>query len=815
MDNLRACIEALFYKRDPEEFLLTADLKSAGIRLYALDKESFVRTFMSRDLTLTTDLVEAIYDHMMQEWMPSSNPLDLITFFARQVLTLDGLDPECLFEHYLRWSDLSEKLGEDIFTTAFIADKRIYKINSIKNLGWKPVLTSDSAILKGLFRNTPAADLHFHLKGSTLVFDVNWLAIMNYPDVSLHKLAKEETRVVRFARLAALLRLYLFYTVKGLSPSTDFQSVRESILGGAFSLQSIDAVHLNQYTSSLRDLYGRKISSYGCLDYAIPSVVSELDQKREENIILVGERDLLYSCFSLLSESRASQYFSTIFYTYLLLKIHVGKYLLQSREVGGFSNFQKFDSRKSFFLELCKRREYEAVVPYLAIRGSLKNSHIRYLESRIAPKDNVGRFNKMMEESIKTAGDDRNGYIVHFIKKKSRKDEVVRHQELRSNLEKQANALNRVLEGQNGKYIVGIDAASSEFACRAEVFAPIYRKLRQPRERRLGFTFHAGEGFYDIVDGLRAIDEAIRFLGLKDGDRLGHAVALGLDVKPYYKRARHRIVMPAQCLMDNLAWILYRMDKHGIDSSAVHNRLEDSLSSVFYDIYDETIDYHDYVRSWMLRGDAPELYCMDKGRVVIDKSEVIILPWKQNDDSEALIARKHQSSLELYYNYHHLYSERSDAINKMLELKYDDELVGVIEQIQRKMQFEVAAKGICIEANPSSNLRICQVPAFAAHPFVSMNDFGLPDTKRDSSCPNIPVTINTDDQGTFTTSLEKEYTLLAIAMRKIKDESDKPKYSMLEIANWLRNIREESIRQTFHRFNNFSSRDALRGGAKV
>lgn len=41
-------------------------------------------------------------------------------------------------------------------------------------------------------------------------------------------------------------------------------------------------------------------------------------------------------------------------------------------------------------------------------------------------------------------------------------------------------------------------------------------------------TYHTGEDFLDIVDGLRAIDEALLFLQMEKGERLGHAMALGV-----------------------------------------------------------------------------------------------------------------------------------------------------------------------------------------------------------------------------------------------------------------------------------------------
>ena len=52
----------------------------------------------------------------------------------------------------------------------------------------------------------------------------------------------------------------------------------------------------------------------------------------------------------------------------------------------------------------------------------------------------------------------------------------------------------------------------------------------------MSVTYHVGEDFLDPVDGLRAIDEAVRFLEMGSGDRLGHATVLGLDLKKWYEK---------------------------------------------------------------------------------------------------------------------------------------------------------------------------------------------------------------------------------------------------------------------------------------
>ena len=71
-------------------------------------------------------------------------------------------------------------------------------------------------------------------------------------------------------------------------------------------------------------------------------------------------------------------------------------------------------------------------------------------------------------------------------------------------------------------------------------------------------TYHAGEDFLDLVDGLRAIDEAVRFLALQRGDRIGHGLALGVEPAIHYRFKGRNIVLPKQVRLDDLVWVLYR-----------------------------------------------------------------------------------------------------------------------------------------------------------------------------------------------------------------------------------------------------------------
>ncbi|MBK8230635.1 MAG: hypothetical protein IPK72_08650 [Candidatus Eisenbacteria bacterium] len=57
---------------------------------------------------------------------------------------------------------------------------------------------------------------------------------------------------------------------------------------------------------------------------------------------------------------------------------------------------------------------------------------------------------------------------------------------------------------------------------------------------RLGLTMHAGEDFCDPMTGLREIWEAIDHLGLRHGDRLGHALAASLNHGLLSQLLKHR-----------------------------------------------------------------------------------------------------------------------------------------------------------------------------------------------------------------------------------------------------------------------------------
>ena len=87
---------------------------------------------------------------------------------------------------------------------------------------------------------------------------------------------------------------------------------------------------------------------------------------------------------------------------------------------------------------------------------------------------------------------------------------------------------------------------------------------------------------------------------------------------------------------------------------------------------------------------------------------------------------------------------------------------------------------------------------YIKHPILKFYNKGLvADSKKLAECEQLNVSINTDDQGVFNTSLENEYAYMALALEKAKDKDGKYLYKKSVIYQWLDDIRKMGIRQTF------------------
>lgn len=312
-------------------------------------------------------------------------------------------------------------------------------------------------------------------------------------------------------------------------------------------------------------------------------------------------------------------------------------------------------------------------------------------------------------------------------------------------------------------FIVGLDAASLENNTPVQVFAPVFEEARDSKydalrivdpegnilpRQSLFFTFHAGEDFRHLITGLRRIDEVVRFCKLHAGDRIGHGIALGVDISEWV-RNNPLVILPRGEYLDNLLWIwgVYSNTPKLQMETLVY--LERTIDRFAAELFSEVVSVGD------LR--IPVLYHVYERRFKRLTKEVIDLQQskdKMEDPQEYFLKMKLQDKLFVAYH-------QEATLRKMEEPIYVTS--NEIEQIMMKdMQdyliHKIAASGIIIEVNPSSNEAIGEINSVFGNQLFKLQSAGNPELS------NVLVNVNSDDPMVFNTNVSNELVLMYYGM---------------------------------------------------
>lgn len=843
---IKKVLKVLFQRLNSEQ--LIRDCLSWRQRSFEelVDGDSFIHFFEHDYPDYSIDQIKTIEALLSDDWMREikesvdykyserKSLYNVVLRFAESVLELVDEEPKCRYDQVLDWHELSMDLGEDLFSIALVASHDAKVVRNRCSFQWPPYLNPHHPQLEELF-NEPLTDLHAHLKGTSLNFDLNWLCLMNHIQnrasdfktfgIRQHaqltvSMSDYVTDLYHQVMKAAVIRLYLFAMIKGRGKDV-CDCLKEMLLSQSRLEAVFYSSNLQNQIDCYRQLFGRKYfredSGYDIVDYAIndKSCYEHKDDLLET--VLSGERELLYSMLKCCYEGRLSRMDEHLLTVYLIIKIRFRHEMVQLNKGVGFDNFSTYEERKTAFIK--DNSVYHKLIAQLAIGSFLKkNPEKRYMEARIVPEE---KGNAILRQIEKTDRDIHNHqfcdaknwnyyYIYHFIKSEDKTsfplmELVPRHHALRERVRNQAKAIYafrnyNLLE--NTQRVVGIDAANSEIKTRPEVFAQAYRYLRQHAVREdilvkpcaLCMTYHVGEDFMDVADGLRAYDEVIRFLRFSDGDRLGHALVLGVDVESYYKRRQNVIAMPLQMILDNTVWLRKECESIG-DPYSLLPILDKDYLFYFREVFGKRVPSYpidSYYLSWLLRGDNPFCYQIPS---VEPEMHGCIDEWEQNnlimDDSEIVNARLNKEARSLCRLYHFDRTVKEKGA-RVVEYLVSEQYVKTIEHIREKKLQDAENRHLAIECNPTSNFRIGELRDYADHPITVFYN-------TDSGCGkkshNISVSINTDDAGVFATSIEREYAVMAKALDNKKsimgENSDE------SLFNWLHDIRRFGQEQRF------------------
>ncbi|MDL2330278.1 hypothetical protein LJC71_11160 [Desulfosarcina sp. OttesenSCG-928-A07] len=505
----------------------------------------------------------------------------------------------------------------------------------------------------------------------------------------------------------------------------------------------------------------------------------------------------LYILYELDADSQLLPY---LVHPYLLLQCRFHQMLVQQVSQVGFDQFQNLSD-----IGLRDHQESHSYYQrFLQLEG-MYGPYLGYTEGRFAPKISAEKNRKLIGKLLDgycrahgwllrpdtelvphprqkpdacVSGQDI-GLVAHFIKRKENDSNTIcRYSKLRKDTLKQAIELVKTMRQLPvlRNILVGKDAAANEMHAPPEIFAPLFRYLGDHGITHS--TYHAGEDYLHLASGIRAVEEAIRFLDLRSGDRIGHCTALGIAPDIWRRSMDPDIYLPQGEWLDNLIWISMRIRREA-GFSHFKNFLMNKIERFFFEIYGELAPpLYVLHRAWKNRQlDARFLYYP----FVTDFIELVKKKDIQGENLATHQIENFKSSLSYLSNYYR--TETSliiDSISKDFEafrifkkyhtkkirekyekpikIKRDDISDEVFIFLQDTIVSKMCEKNILAEVMPTSNVRISFYKKYSDHHMMLWVD---PDNKR----PKPVMTLATDDPGIFSTNLRNEYSHFIHAIR--------------------------------------------------
>jgi hypothetical protein len=327
----------------------------------------------------------------------------------------------------------------------------------------------------------------------------------------------------------------------------------------------------------------------------------------------------------------------------------------------------------------------------------------------------------------------------------------------------------------------GLDVASTELAVPTWAVLPIIARVRRASVRAsarlaqlrprwqtppLRMTFHAGEDFCRLSEGLRRVHELIEFGVLQPGDRIGHGLALGCDPKDWAKTAGEK-VQPAEERLDDLLWAIDRCGRGDLGCDAgflAWMRAEVlRLGRWIYDSDDVEVD-----RLLEARRLRHNLRTLDR----------IGYPFLRSDHFSGIARYVYRYLTETGVFVRGQRSERVRAT---------DAEVTFLRAAQAWLCAEVGRMAITVESNPSSNLLIGDMISVEEHPAFRLQP--LPGTSPPIGS-TVALSLNADDPLTFATALADEYAFVYAALLRARAPA-------AEALSWLAGRRDHGYRARF------------------
>ncbi|WBW96307.1 hypothetical protein [Oceanirhabdus sp. W0125-5] len=606
----------------------------------------------------------------------------------------------------------------------------------------------------------------------------------------------------------------------------DFSKICNELINGE-KFHNRNDIYFNSYFNKLMEIYelNYEVLKRNGESLIFKDIITHLfsefygiDYGKNETFIKNGleydispEHILLTKCFLKLNKNK-DEWFSKLFWQYIKIKNLVYKFFIQQNTCGkGLDVFSSIYSRQgqfgseAFFQEIFSRHTDSGIM--------------KKMEVRIGPDINEERARKTLANIFKgykkvLLNTKHNnvpliGITYHFIKRKQDlKDSCYYLYSTKNNerynyygsLENKYYEESKVISKLRSEipyldnYIVGIDAASKENDTEPYVFIKAYNNLRSNVnssyknhlqsgfKKDIGFTFHVGEEYRDIISGLRHVDEVIEKLKFRAGDRLGHAIVIGIDIDKWAS-INPIVYLTLGEYFENLLWEwgLYVEDYEYRDTeniAFIENKIMEAAEMIFG--FTEGITVRELYKNYLKKFKTIENHiCPREDKCFLIEHSRIKEEVKKDNHyfSEENI---NWTPLSIYAALNCKYFLKN--IKKTISININSDVVVKYKKLQEYMKKKISNRGIIIETNPTSNLMIGDFARYEDYHILNMSS---PEKE------DVIVTINTDDPVIFNTMIKDEFALIYDILMK------DGRYPNKEIIKWLDKIRVNGLKYSF------------------
>lgn len=628
------------------------------------------------------------------------------------------------------------------------------------SLALPPLLLSSAAMPSGvsspnriqvldssLVPRGPVAHLHLHL-GAVYPFELVWshmAGTVRLDEVNSSPPGINDTKEWRGWLIRALLaRRVLAAHVRHPYPSA--LAACPDCLNDSEVSQALGELaqgrlsHTDRFREARLALFARKVS-FRRHPIRHTSDVWHNDPLGGENAL--PEAILMARSFAYLSRQdqtgQRDLFYARLWVQYLRIRCQLYRHIVDNPAEVGLSTFSTRYHRVSEYLGL----DFETLAPNLALDEP--ELDLKAVEVRSAPPRNAGtcqtKATQIRECSRKSQVE--MGWVFHLIRDRGEDKHLPRYAKIFRSHSRAAMNLGRCIERWPELLwsIRGLDLASEELKGPLWLAIPSLLKLREvsrvaarqkPGLQPLCLTLHVGEDFRHIASGLRAIHEPFAWHLIERGDRLGHALALGVDVTEWCSE-HPRILQPRLERILDLAWILDFISKSNrpvVDGTVLH-RLQGELSVL--------------LREWSRINVSPE-DGIELNQLLGNPAVLSLTGYPNLVSTRPSPSRK---ALSLLWTF--LYSPaHQDRADEIVEVPTEPE-APLLAQIQQSLAELLSHWQVTIEVNPSSNLLIGSLKQPLDQPMFHLRPVGQ------HVAHALPIAINADDPITFSTRLADEY----------------------------------------------------------